>query len=430
MSLADVVMLALRSVRRRWGRATLTIIAVALASTLLTALLLISDTAQTRVLSQLSNGGPLAGIHVVPSSPGADGVAADDPARGEDRPIDDAVVARIRALPHVRRVTELVSAAVSVDAVRVDADGEHEVPRFVDAVIGIDVARARDLPISVVHGRLPAIGSRTEIAVTESFLRRLGLDRRQGVQVLGTKIAMASVRPGAAGAATARWSAAIVVGVVVHEAGSGMGVMSQEIVGDAYRWELSGVAHRGLATTYTGLFVEAESLRDVGAVRAAIADVGYVTTASEHIIETVDRYLHVVDIVLTGIGLIAAGIAAIGISNAMLSAVREREREIGVMKAIGGRDRDVLRVFLVEAAVLGGVGGILGTGCGWVVARIVGEVVNRFLTRQALSGVTLETPATTLVSSVLGAIALALLAGVVPALRAARLSAKEAVDAT
>ena len=59
-------------------------------------------------------------------------------------------------------------------------------------------------------------------------------------------------------------------------------------------------------------------------------------------------------------------VAALGITNAMLAAVRERRREIGVLKAIGARDRDVYRIFLVEAAVLGFVGGVLGTVAGLV----------------------------------------------------------------
>ena len=53
------------------------------------------------------------------------------------------------------------------------------------------------------------------------------------------------------------------------------------------------------------------------------------------------------------IGTIALVIAALGIANALLAAVRERRREIGVLKAIGARDRDVLRWFLVEALLAG-----------------------------------------------------------------------------
>ena len=89
------------------------------------------------------------------------------------------------------------------------------------------------------------------------------------------------------------------------------------------------------------------------------------------------RYLHVVEIVLAGIGLIGLVIAALGITNAMLAAVRERRREIGVLKAIGARDRDVRRIFLLEAATLGFIGGAIGTTAGWLTARALGECRER-----------------------------------------------------
>ena len=104
------------------------------------------------------------------------------------------------------------------------------------------------------------------------------------------------------------------------------------------------------------------------------------------------RYLRVVEIVLSAVGIIALVVAALGISNAMLAAVRERRREIGVLKAIGARDRDVYRVFLVEAATLGFLGGVLGTALGWLIAAMVGRVVNGYLAAQRLVGVQL-TPA-------------------------------------
>jgi putative ABC transport system permease protein len=137
----------------------------------------------------------------------------------------------------------------------------------------------------------------------------------------------------------------------------------------------------------------------------------------------------VVEIVLAGIGLIALAIATLGIANALLAAVRERRREIGVLKAIGARDRDVQRLFLVEAGVLGLLGGLLGTLAGLGLASLVGAVVNGYLRSQGLVGVRPELPLAIAVAGVLGAGLLAVAAGTVPARRAARLPAREAVEA-
>ena len=163
-------------------------------------------------------------------------------------------------------------------------------------------------------------------------------------------------------------------------------------------------------------------------VRAEITDVGYSTSAPENLIATVQRYVRVVEIVLGGIGVIALSIAALGIANALLAAVRERRREIGVLKAVGARDRDVLRAFLIEAGVMGGLGGLIGSVLGLAVARVVAAVVDGYLTSQGLAGVRVGIPYRLGLAAVAGSVALALLAGTLPARRAARLPAREAVE--
>jgi ABC-type antimicrobial peptide transport system permease subunit len=174
--------------------------------------------------------------------------------------------------------------------------------------------------------------------------------------------------------------------------------------------------------------VVARGLDRVPNVRARITDIGYATAAPENLIASVQRYLRVVEIVLAAIGLIALVIASLGIANALLAAVRERRREIGVLKAIGARDRDVLRVFLLDAGVLGLVGGILGTAGGYGAALAVSTIVNRYLAAQGLRQVQLGIPVPILVASVVGSTLVALIAGVLPARRAARMPAREAME--
>ncbi len=173
----------------------------------------------------------------------------------------------------------------------------------------------------------------------------------------------------------------------------------------------------------------ARGIDKISGVRQAITDVGFATTAPENLIASVQRYLRVVEIVLGAIGLIALVIAALGITNALLASVRERRREIGVLKAIGARDRDVMRVFLLDASVLGFAGGVLGTVTGFATAFGVSQVVNRYLADQGLAGVALGVPVSIVAGSILGSTMLALAAGALPARRAARLPARDAMEA-
>ncbi len=442
----DVFTLAGRGVSRRAGRAVLTVLAVALAATLLVGLLTVAGTAQTRVLSQLAKGGPLTGIRVAAAAPDITQVDEDNAKPGAARDLDDAALQRIRALPLARTVVPLRGSSVFVSSTRPAAavlpSDIKTVPAelqrggatdFSDTELGVDPAEMGQLPITLLAGRLPARGSSGEVALTPGFLHRIAVDRTSSASVVGMEITVAApqatfldgrLQP------RGRWRRLLVVGVVAQEAGTGELLSPAAEVESDREWTLGGAPLRGIpqpTSDYTGLVVVARSLDDVGVLRAQITEVGYSTQAPENLVATVQRYLHVVEIVLSGIGVIALVIASLGIANALLAAVRERRREIGVLKAIGARDVDILRIFLVEAAVLGLLGGIAGTLAGWGVAVAVARVVSGYLTSQGLVGVAADLSGVVAVGGVLGSVLLALVAGVAPALRAARLPAREAV---
>jgi cell division protein FtsX len=401
---------------------------------MLTALLTISGSAETRVLDELSKGGPLAGIKVAAAEPDPAQIGRDDARPGEPRDLDEAAVTTIRSLPEVREVVPVVSSRLLVITDAPDAEGNLLDP-YLETAVGVDLERSSTLPVTVLAGRLPAAGAVTEVAVTEGYLERLGLERTEAERVVGSELSLGAARAYADDAqvrARGRWQRVQIVGVVAQEAADGQLVATEELVRTAREWTNSGLPDEELgfdSSPYAGLFVVAEGLDNVGKVRNAITAVGYSTSAPENLVASVRRYLRVVEIVLTSIGLIALAVAALGIANAMLAAVRERRREIGVLKAIGARDRDVLRIFVVEAAVLGFVGGVLGAIGGWLIARVVGGVVNGYLAAQGLVAVDLVFPLPVLVGAILGSTVLAAVAGTLPAVRAARLPAREAVGA-
>ena len=422
MTWLDAILFAGRGLVRRRGRAVLTLAAVALAAALLTALTMIAETGRTRVLDQLSRGGPLAGIRV-------------------DQSVGDADLARVRGLPDVAAVVPIATTRllVATDGEVVTGGAGGPAPGAPalrsgtndSGIVGVDMSQAANLPITVLAGRLPEADVTTEVALDQRFLERRGVEEGQEAAAVGTEVLLGAVRTGPGGRRdplTARWTRALVVGVVAQEAGRGGVLAPLPVVLDARAWAEGGATGKGgTPASYEALFVVARGLNQVDEARQQLTDLGLPNEAPENLIASVLRYLHVVELVLVSIGAIALVIAALGIANALLAAVRERRREIGVLKAIGARDRDVRRIFLMEALALGVGGGLAGTVLGWGIARAVGAVVNDYLSAQGLAGVTVSLPLPVLAGGIAGSAVLALLAGTLPAVRAARLPARDAM---
>jgi putative ABC transport system permease protein len=128
------------------------------------------------------------------------------------------------------------------------------------------------------------------------------------------------------------------------------------------------------------------------------------------VIERITRFV-------TGVAVIGLVVGAIGIANIMLVSVTERTREIGVMKAVGARNRDVLVLFLVEAGLLGAIGAVL--------ALPIGLVVGYAATRYA--EVTFALAPAWMATAVVVGVAVGVLAGLYPAWRAARVDPIDAL---
>ncbi|MDA1196722.1 MAG: ABC transporter permease [Nanoarchaeota archaeon] len=92
----------------------------------------------------------------------------------------------------------------------------------------------------------------------------------------------------------------------------------------------------------------------------------------DQFIEAFTNVIVVLNGILVIIALISLVIAAINIMNTMYTAVLERTKEIGIMKAVGSRNKSILLVFVVESGLLGLVGGVIGIMLGYVIASIGG----------------------------------------------------------
>ncbi len=153
-------------------------------------------------------------------------------------------------------------------------------------------------------------------------------------------------------------------------------------------------------------------------------------TAMSSLLDTIQNILGILSMVLIAIAAIALVVASIGIMNTMLTSVMERTREIGIMKAIGAENKDVMSVFIIEGMLVSIVGGIIGILLGIFGSQAMASILSGMGAGGPPGSNMTLTPVITLYSIVL-AVSVSLIVGVVsslyPAWKAARMSPIEAV---
>src|SRR5271170_7209394 len=114
MGWGDALAMARKELLRRPGRAFLTMVSVALAASLLTALVAIATTARTRVLDQITHGGPLSSISVSPAAPNPSQAGLDDPTPGASKVITAGAIRSIAKIPGVVSVIPVLEDRVII----------------------------------------------------------------------------------------------------------------------------------------------------------------------------------------------------------------------------------------------------------------------------------------------------------------------------
>ncbi len=186
---------------------------------------------------------------------------------------------------------------------------------------------------------------------------------------------------------------------------------------------------------YDGLLVKVDDPAFVASVREKIKEIGLNAQSAQDVIDEVNRLMVAVTLVLGFFSGISLVVGALMVVNTMIISVYERTKEIGLSKALGASDLDIMKIFLAECLIIGVMGGILGDLLGIGFSVLIDLVGKPFLvsTLGGELGASLQSGSITVITpSILAvgfaiSLVLSIVSGLYPARRAARLSPLDAL---
>ncbi len=180
---------------------------------------------------------------------------------------------------------------------------------------------------------------------------------------------------------------------------------------------------------YDEMKVNVTDIKYVQEVQDQIKAMGFEAYSLTDALENMKKTSGLIQAILGGIGAVSLFVAAIGITNTMVMSIYERTKEIGVMKVIGAQLKDIKRLFLFEAAMIGLFGGVLGIGISYGISAIINSLLSGMNGDSGYYGPALLSyiPTWLSLSAMAFSTLIGLIAGYYPAVRATKLSALEAI---
>lgn len=458
MIAGDTIHLAIRNLRQAKLRTALTTMGVAIGIASLAGMVSLGVGLQEQLVGRFLDSGLFDVITVMPqTSPIArafggrmaggrrDRGPATPPATGgapepAARPLDDTAISALRALQDVKDASPTIVVPVQVTYGTVS-----------------EFTAARGVPLSSADEsafRTPKYGAFFANGTDHACLLILDLAKRLTTgdpkDLIGHDLTISYASTSADGSPLGFGMPTLVkqvqaayriVGIVEREPGPGGGIAGPGLSGvmlplsqaraidDTVVTGVQQLIHPSdAAKVFTAVTVRVKRAQSTKDVEDRIKAMGFSAFSISDALDQAKRAFVLLDILLSLIGSIALAVSSLGIVNTMVMSILERTREIGIMKAIGGSDADIRRIFLVEASAIGVLGGVTGVALGWAVGRVINFGANWYIESQGGATGNLFSLPFWLVS---GAIAfswlVSLAAGVYPATRAAKLDPIQAL---
>lgn len=269
--------------------------------------------------------------------------------------LDDNLVNKVNGLAHVEKVGRSYSYPGSVSYQKSESDS---------VVYAVDKSYQDLSTILITSGRLLTNEDADVAVVNTSLLSTIGITNKD--DALGKKISVRIPLKESADGTKELQKEIEIVGVI--ESGTG-----GELFIPAGLIQAVGVKN------YSQVKIVADDTSNVPELRKQIESLGYQTDSPIDTLAQINQIFKFFTIILVGFGSIGMIVSILGMFNTLTISLLERTKEIGLMMALGGRNRDIRRLFIFEAILLSIVGAIIGI----FGAVVSGQLLNFFMNKSA-----------------------------------------------
>ena len=326
-----------------------------------------------------------------PSGPPA-GVTQSDPFGEED-------LEKLRNIPHVAEVN-LAYSSLTIGSDNVIYEGEKYAFMNFGTTSGMTDS-------NILYGAFPEAG---EILITEGVANQMAGTAEEAI---GKEVTVDVTIDG-----ESLEKNYVISGI--YSAGQAIGAF-ESVYMSAESFETL-TAENNLEVEPNVVYLVSDDPENTQAIKDEVAALGYRGSSADALASTFTQMLDIFTYILSGVAGISLFVSAIMILTVLYISVVERTQEIGVIKAIGGRKKDIRRIFVSESFLIGLFSGILGVGIAYLIT-VVGNIVVENLFDTAILNMTPAFAVFGIVTSVI----ISMVAGLMPAQKAARLDPVEAL---
>lgn len=354
MRIRDTIRRAGRSLRQAKTRTLLTSLAISVGAFTVTLALAAGAGSQAYTDSLLKNNGDVRNLSVFTKENSGTEAPREYGSSDDQTILDDQDIEKIKKIDGVADITP----AYNIQATYMTRGGAN---KKYEAKVDV---KADQTALPLVAGKLEAnrvpVGS---IVVPEVYLKPLGFSSAQ--EAIGQPLTVHIEKPTQKRGVPAESEDKTFTIAAVDKKATTMLQYQAALrfsVEDAkamYDYQSGGMSQ---SDRYASLHVRVKDGADVETVQQAIKSAGYTVYSLQDIQEALFQFINVLQWGVAGFGFLAILASIFGIINTQYISVLERTQQIGLMKALGARRKDIARLFRFEAAWVGFLGGMIGTG--------------------------------------------------------------------